>query len=175
VRCLYVDLDGTLLGAAGAVTRDGEGGFTLLGIRALEACHRAGVLVFDPQGRNQKVFASGIRAGVQKGFNEQGAVLTDRFYAGGGTTVRGFRQDELGPKLSSGQPAGGNAVLVLNEELRYPLFWIFDAVSFVDVGNVFPRVSDFKLSELRSTGGPELFPFTISKVREPLSPTAPMA
>jgi outer membrane protein assembly factor BamA len=42
---------------------------------------------------------------------------------------------------------------VLNEELRYPLFWIFDAVSFVDVGNVFPRITDFRLSELRSAGG----------------------
>jgi outer membrane protein insertion porin family len=90
---------------------------------------------------------------LQKGFNSTGAVLTDRFYAGGGTTVCGFRQDELGPKLATGQPAGGNAVLVLNEELRYPLFWIFDAVSFVDVGNVFPRVSDFRISDLRAAGG----------------------
>jgi len=41
----------------------------------------------------------------------------------------------------------------LFQELRYPLFWIFDAVTFVDVGNVFPRASDFKLSELRTAGG----------------------
>jgi outer membrane protein insertion porin family len=80
-------------------------------------------------------------------------VLTDRFYAGGGTTVRGFKQDELGPKLANGEPAGGNSVLVLNEELRYPLFWIFDAVSFIDIGNVFPRVSDFRIKDLRSAGG----------------------
>src|SRR5512133_263878 len=72
---------------------------------------------------------------------------------GGGTTVRGFRQDELGPRLDNGQPAGGNAVLVLNEELRFPLFWVLDAVSFVDVGNVFPRVADFRFSELRSAAG----------------------
>ena len=103
--------------------------------------------------RSRLIFASGSRVGLQKGFNKEGAVLTDRFYAGGGTTVRGFRQDELGPKLANGQPAGGNAVVVLNEELRYPLFWIFDAVSFVDVGNVFPRVSDFRISELRTAGG----------------------
>ncbi len=103
--------------------------------------------------RSRVVFATGSRLGIQKGFSEEGAVLTDRFYAGGGTTVRGFKQDELGPKLADGQPAGGNAVLVLNEELRYPLFWIFDAVNFVDVGNVFPRVSDFKLSDLRAASG----------------------
>jgi outer membrane protein insertion porin family len=90
---------------------------------------------------------------LQKGFNSVGAVLTDRFYAGGGTTVRGFGQDELGPKLANGKPAGGNAVLVLNEELRYPMFWVFDGVNFIDVGNVFPRVNDFKFSELRSAWG----------------------
>jgi outer membrane protein insertion porin family len=103
--------------------------------------------------RSRLVFATGSRIGMQKGFNSTGAVLTDRFYAGGGTTVRGFRQDELGPKLANGQPAGGNAVLVLNEELRYPLFSVFDAVTFVDIGNVFPRVTDFKFSELRAAGG----------------------
>jgi len=57
--------------------------------------------------RSHLVFATGSRVGLQKGFNETGAVLTDRFYAGGGTTVRGFRQDELGPRLANGQPAGG--------------------------------------------------------------------
>jgi phosphoglycolate phosphatase len=51
VRCLYVDLDATLLGPSGAVTFDGDGRFTLLGIRALEACHRAGVLVVAMSGR----------------------------------------------------------------------------------------------------------------------------
>jgi outer membrane protein insertion porin family len=99
------------------------------------------------------IFATGSRVGLQRGFNKDGAVLTDRFYAGGGTTVRGFHQDELGPRLANGEPAGGNAVLVLNEELRYPLFRVFDAVSFVDIGNVFPRVSDFKLRDMRSAGG----------------------
>ena len=103
--------------------------------------------------RSRLVFATGYRLGLQKGFDETGAVLTDRFYAGGGTTVRGFHQDELGPRLANGQQAGGNAVLVLNQELRYPLFWIFDAVTFVDVGNVYPRVSDFRFSELRSATG----------------------
>jgi hydroxymethylpyrimidine pyrophosphatase-like HAD family hydrolase len=43
MRCVYCDLDGTLLGAGASLLRDGEGDFTLLGVRALEACHRAGV------------------------------------------------------------------------------------------------------------------------------------
>jgi outer membrane protein assembly complex protein YaeT len=103
--------------------------------------------------RSRLVFATGTRIGLQKGLNPENLVLTDRFYAGGGTTVRGFQQDSLGPKLANGAPIGGNSVVILNNELRYPLFWIFDAVSFIDVGNVFPQVSDFRVSDLREAAG----------------------
>ena len=103
--------------------------------------------------RSRLVFATGTRIGLQKGLHSDDLVLTDRFYAGGGTTVRGFQQDALGPTLANGSPIGGNAVIILNEELRYPLFWVFDAVSFVDVGNVFPHVTDVRLSDLRKAGG----------------------
>jgi outer membrane protein assembly complex protein YaeT len=115
--------------------------------------HPAPVPFGEQPKRSRLIFATGSRLGLQKGFSESGAVLTNRFYAGGGTTVRGFGQDQLGPRLPDGQPAGGNAVLVLNEELRYPLYGFLDAVTFVDIGNVFPRVSDFRFSDLRSTGG----------------------
>ncbi len=53
LRCVYADLDGTLLGAGGSLFRDGEGGFTLLPARALEACHRAGVEVVLKSGRRK--------------------------------------------------------------------------------------------------------------------------
>jgi hypothetical protein len=53
VRCVYVDLDGTLLGADASFLRDAEGQFSLLGARALEACARAGVEVVIYSGRRQ--------------------------------------------------------------------------------------------------------------------------
>jgi phosphoglycolate phosphatase len=53
LRCLYVDLDGTLIGANGSLLRDADGGFSLLGVRALEACHRADVEVVIYSGRRQ--------------------------------------------------------------------------------------------------------------------------
>jgi hydroxymethylpyrimidine pyrophosphatase-like HAD family hydrolase len=61
VRCLYVDLDATLLGSGGAVTRDGDGRFTLLGLRALEACHRADVMVVVMSGRPRAMLAGDVR------------------------------------------------------------------------------------------------------------------
>ena len=53
LRCVYTDLDGTLLGAGASLFRDGQGGFTLLPARALEACHRAGVEVVIKSGRRK--------------------------------------------------------------------------------------------------------------------------
>ena len=50
---MYTDLDGTLLGAGASLFRDGEGEFTLLPARALEACHRAGVEVVLKSGRRK--------------------------------------------------------------------------------------------------------------------------
>jgi len=59
MRCLYVDLDGTLLGPGASLLRDREGSFTLRGVRALEACARAGVEVVPFSGRRQQsVFES---------------------------------------------------------------------------------------------------------------------
>ena len=45
LRCVYTDLDGTLLGRGASLFRDAEGNFSMLPARALEACHRAGVEV----------------------------------------------------------------------------------------------------------------------------------
>jgi phosphoglycolate phosphatase len=53
LRCLYVDLDGTLLGPGASLLHDGEGAFTLIGVRALEACARAGVEVVLYSGRRR--------------------------------------------------------------------------------------------------------------------------
>jgi phosphoglycolate phosphatase len=53
LRCVYTDLDGTLLGPGASLFRDAEGGFTLLAARALEACHRAGVEVVIKSGRRR--------------------------------------------------------------------------------------------------------------------------
>jgi phosphoglycolate phosphatase len=53
MRCLYVDLDGTLLGRGASLLHDGEGAFTLAGVRALEACNRAGAEVVIYSGRRR--------------------------------------------------------------------------------------------------------------------------
>jgi hydroxymethylpyrimidine pyrophosphatase-like HAD family hydrolase len=53
LRCVYTDLDGTLLGRGGALFLDAEGNFSMAQARALEACARAGVEVVIMSGRRE--------------------------------------------------------------------------------------------------------------------------
>ncbi len=53
MRCLYADLDGTLLGPRASLFSGADGGWSLLGARALEACARAGIEVCLYSGRRQ--------------------------------------------------------------------------------------------------------------------------
>ena len=53
LRCVYTDLDGTLLGHGASLFRDAEGGFSLAQARGLEACHRAGAEVVIMSGRRE--------------------------------------------------------------------------------------------------------------------------
>jgi phosphoglycolate phosphatase len=54
MQCLYVDLDGTLLGPGAALLRGADGRFSALSVRALEACWRAEAEVVLYSGRRQQ-------------------------------------------------------------------------------------------------------------------------
>jgi len=81
---------------------------------------------------------------------------SERFFAGGDTTVRGFSLDRLGTDATispTGFPTGGNGVVVLNTELRVALVGSLGGVAFVDAGNVFLRATDLDLGALRAAAG----------------------
>lgn len=61
VRCLYLDLDSTLLGRGASMLHDGEGNVTIDGVRAVQACLRAGVEVVLMSGRRRVQVAEDAR------------------------------------------------------------------------------------------------------------------
>jgi hydroxymethylpyrimidine pyrophosphatase-like HAD family hydrolase len=61
VRCLYLDLDGTLLGRGASLLHDGEGAVSIDGVRAVQACLRAGVELVLMSGRRRAQVAEDAR------------------------------------------------------------------------------------------------------------------
>jgi outer membrane protein assembly factor BamA/autotransporter translocation and assembly factor TamB len=112
------------------------------------------------------VFATSGRVGLGAGYG-QDLVFSEKFLAGGGNSVRGYKQDGLGPVDFLGFPVGGNSLLVFNEELRFPIVWRFRGVGFFDAGNVFPKAGDLRLGGLRAGTGVGLrvvTPFALLRV-----------
>jgi hypothetical protein len=87
--------------------------------------------------------------------------ISERFFSGGSTTLRGFSFEEAGPRqvvIPEGQfrdskknlvflnpftvPVGGNALAIVNLEARIPWTRSLQIVPFYDGGNVFRRVGD---------------------------------
>ncbi len=126
------------------------------------------------------VVAGGLRLGLATGFSRQvprvddqgrpvldpdGQPLIDtvrdlpaseRFYAGGDSTVRGFALDRLGDRDTidvDGFPTGGDAVIIANAELRFPVTRTLGGVAFLDGGNVFARMRQMDLGRVRGAAG----------------------
>jgi outer membrane protein assembly complex protein YaeT len=70
--------------------------------------------------------------------------IAERFFSGGGTSMRAFPENQAGPRDSAtGFPVGGQALLFFNTELRFPLIGDnIGGVLFWDAGNVYTRVQD---------------------------------
>jgi len=129
---------------------------------------------YKVNGLRGTVFAGNATLGLANLFNPRdrdgnGAIdeidltlpISERFFSGGSTTLRGFGFEEAGPRqviIPEGPfrdqnkkivflnpftvPVGGNALAILNLEARVPLTKSLQAVPFYDGGNVFRRVGD---------------------------------
>lgn len=103
---------------------------------------------------NQIVWANSLRIGMESPFNGSHVPLSQEFFSGGGSTLRGFPLNGAGPQRTitiCGNPAdpstcapttvpvGGNALAILNSEFRIPvpLKKGLGVVAFYDGGNVF--------------------------------------
>lgn len=80
--------------------------------------------------------------------------LSERFYAGGPNSLRGFEYRKVGPLQNNDIPIGGNFKIIWNiAELRHTLYRMIGVVGFVEVGNVWSRARYFRLADLRGDTG----------------------
>ena len=59
-----------------------------------------------------------------------------RFYAGGSTTVRGYKYQSVGPQFANHNPEGGTTVAAGSLEFRQRILEDYGAVAFIDAGQV---------------------------------------
>lgn len=89
------------------------------------------------------LLAFGARGGLILPMGSDDSVpIDERFFNGGGSSVRSFAERQLGPRESHNYPIGGNTFTVFNAEYIFPLYGALKGAVFVDAGNVGPRVGD---------------------------------
>jgi outer membrane translocation and assembly module TamA len=79
--------------------------------------------------------------------------ISERFFAGGSASLRGFSTDRAGPLGQRNEPIGGNVLLIGNQELNVPVMSRFEITGFYDIGNVFSNLSAIRLSDISHTVG----------------------
>ncbi len=96
----------------------------------------------------------GLSGGVAQPWGDTvGIPITQRFYLGGRTTVRGFKENSLGPLGDNGAVIGGDTLLMEKNQFQYLVTDSFSTHTFIDIGNVYLRHESFDLADLRSSTG----------------------
>jgi outer membrane protein insertion porin family len=102
---------------------------------------------------NNSSFATGARLGLSEPFGSSDQVpLSERFFAGGDSTLRGFPRDGVAPVGEEGI-VGGEALLLLNQEYRFPILGSLKGVLFYDAGNLYVTLEDLDPLDLRHVLG----------------------
>lgn len=105
-------------------------------------------------GHSHLVLAANSRIGAAWTFSDTDAIpISQRFYLGGRNSVRGFRENSLGPRGASGSIIGGDMLTQANIEFRYLITDSFSMHTFIDAGTVFLKDESTSLSRIRESAG----------------------
>lgn len=86
------------------------------------------------------VLAARTRVGSIFGASRSKVPASQRFYAGGGGSVRGYKFQSIGPLASNNDPLGGRSLVEVNAEARIKIIGPFGIVPFVDGGQVYEEI-----------------------------------
>jgi outer membrane protein assembly factor BamA len=110
--------------------------------------------------------AASARWGTMIGYSGTAPLSTlDLFFLAGGTnTVRGYRENSLSAVNVADIYLGGTSLLVLNGELRFPIFRMVRGAAFVDSGNTFTATREIAIDRMAVGSGLGL------RIATPLAP-----
>jgi outer membrane protein insertion porin family len=96
----------------------------------------------------------GLSGGLAQPWGDTDEIpITQRMYLGGRTTVRGFRENSLGPRGEDGAVIGGDTMLATKTQFQYLAADSLSTHLFFDMGNVWLRHDEFALSGIRKSVG----------------------
>jgi len=115
---------------------------------------------------NTNVLELKAKAGTIEDFGDSDRVpIYERFFLGGGNTIRGYKERRVGPRDPiTKDPIGGKSMILGTAEYTVPLIKVIKAAAFYDVGNVWPAVSQLSFNELKAGTGLGL------RIKTPLGP-----
>lgn len=107
-----------------------------------------------------------MRAGIVDEFGDSDYVpIYERFFAGGAYTLRGYKERRVGPKDPlTGDPIGGEAMLLGGIEGTFPIVENIKGALFFDIGNVWKEAGDF------GSGGMKYSVGTGLRIKTPIGP-----
>ena len=108
---------------------------------------------YFPVFRRNTFVLSGRAGSILPMRNSLEVPIQKRYFLGGRTSVRGFKEDSLGAHATDGTPTGGNYMLNLNSEFRVPLQYGFILALFVDAGSVWSHGFPNAVFDLRESAG----------------------
>ena len=84
---------------------------------------------------------------------EENLPISERLYAGGEKSVRGYARRKLGPLDARGNPIGGLSLIEGSVELRRPIWGPLGGALFIDFGQVSLRSFDLPVNDLKFGSG----------------------
>ncbi len=93
-------------------------------------------------------------AGVASSYGSSSGELpiSERFFLGGGNSIRGFEFRDVGPRDSNDSPIGGDSMVMGSIEYTFPLISRIRGAAFFDFGNVYETPGDFLSDIVASVG-----------------------
>lgn len=74
------------------------------------------------------------------------APIYERYFLGGGDTIRGFPYRKVSPKDDDNKAYGGQSMLLMSTEITHPIYKFIRGAVFCDAGNAWDKAWDMRLN-----------------------------
>lgn len=134
-----------------------EGTLTYMGIGFNSKYHYYKIMTeiayFHTLGKNV-VLAGKLSSGIiEPTQGDSQSPIEDRFLMGGALSLRGWGKNDISPTDDAGSQLGGNSMMEVSAEIRFPVYGIFSGTAFTDFGNSWLNPWEFKLNQLNYDAG----------------------